>query len=53
VARLRRRLGDDFLLLSGDDATQAAFRLAGGDGCISVTANVVPVLCGALHRACD
>jgi len=53
VGRLRRRLGDQFLLLSGDDASQAAFRLAGGDGCISVTANVVPVLCGALHRACD
>jgi len=53
VTRLRRRLGEEFLLLSGDDATQAAFRLAGGDGCISVTANVVPVLCGALHRACD
>ena len=53
VARLRRRLGDEFLLLSGDDASQAAFRLAGGDGCISVTANVVPVLCAALHRACD
>ena len=44
VARLRRRLGDEFLLLSGDDASQAAFRLAGGDGCISVTANVAPVL---------
>jgi len=53
VARLRRRLGDEFLLLSGDDASQAAFRLAGGDGCISVTANVVPVLCAALHQACD
>src|ERR1700704_691215 len=53
VARLRRRLGDQFLLLSGDDASQAAFRMAGGDGCISVTANVVPVLCGALHRTCD
>jgi 4-hydroxy-tetrahydrodipicolinate synthase len=53
VARLRRRLGDQFLLLSGDDATQAAFRRAGGDGCISVTANVVPALCAALHRACD
>ena len=53
ASRLRRRLGGDFLLLSGDDATQAAFRAAGGDGCLSVTANVVPVLCGALHRACD
>ncbi len=53
VPRLRRRLGNDFLLLSGDDPTQAAFRLAGGDGCISVTANVAPALCAALHRACD
>lgn len=53
VARLRRRLGKEFLLLSGDDATQSAFRLAGGDGCISVTANVVPALCAALHAACD
>ncbi len=53
VGRLRRRLGNDFLLLSGDDATQAAFRAAGGDGCISVTANVAPALCAALHRACD
>jgi len=53
VGRLRRRLGSDFLLLSGDDATQATFRIAGGDGCISVTANVAPALCAALHRACD
>jgi len=53
VARLRRRLGPEFLLLSGDDASQSAFRLAGGDGCISVTANVVPALCAALHAACD
>jgi 4-hydroxy-tetrahydrodipicolinate synthase len=53
VPRLRRRLGPQFLLLSGDDASQAAFRTAGGDGCISVTANVAPALCAALHRACD
>jgi 4-hydroxy-tetrahydrodipicolinate synthase len=51
--QLRRRLGDGFMLLSGDDASQAAFRRAGGDGCISVTANVAPALCAALHRACD
>jgi 4-hydroxy-tetrahydrodipicolinate synthase len=53
VGRLRRRLGDGFLLLSGDDATQMAFRGAGGDGCISVTANVAPALCAALHAAID
>jgi 4-hydroxy-tetrahydrodipicolinate synthase len=53
VKLLRRRLGDRFILLSGDDASQAAFRLAGGDGCISVTANVAPALCAALQEACD
>jgi len=53
VKQLRRRLGDRFILLSGDDASQAAFRLAGGDGCISVTANVTPGLCAALQKACD
>jgi 4-hydroxy-tetrahydrodipicolinate synthase len=53
VERMRWRLGDRFLLLSGDDATQAAHRLAGGDGCISVTANVAPALSAALHKACD
>jgi 4-hydroxy-tetrahydrodipicolinate synthase len=53
VRRLRRRLGDRFVLLSGDDVTQTAYRLAGGDGCVSVTANVTPALCAALHRACD
>jgi 4-hydroxy-tetrahydrodipicolinate synthase len=52
VGLLRRRIGSQFLLLSGDDATQAAFRLAGGDGCISVTANVAPALCAALQKAC-
>jgi 4-hydroxy-tetrahydrodipicolinate synthase len=53
VKQLRRRLGDDFILLSGDDASQVAFRRAGGDGCISVTANVAPTLCAALQKACD
>jgi 4-hydroxy-tetrahydrodipicolinate synthase len=27
--------------------------MAGGDGCISVTANVAPALCATLHEACD
>ncbi|MCV2884050.1 4-hydroxy-tetrahydrodipicolinate synthase [Aestuariibacter sp. AA17] len=33
---------DDFVLLSGDDATGAEFLTLGGDGVISVTANIVP-----------
>ncbi|MGM0481880.1 MAG: 4-hydroxy-tetrahydrodipicolinate synthase [Pseudomonadota bacterium] len=42
VAELRQRCGQDFILLSGDDPTARDFMLAGGDGVISVTANVVP-----------
>lgn len=33
---------DSLLLLSGDDGTTDEFVLGGGDGCISVTANVAP-----------
>jgi 4-hydroxy-tetrahydrodipicolinate synthase len=44
-ARLRPLVGPDFRLLSGDDATAFAFLAQGGDGCISVTSNVVPGLC--------
>ena len=42
VARLRALCGEEFGLYSGDDATARAFMLAGGDGVISVTANVAP-----------
>lgn len=42
VETTRTTCGDDFLLLSGDDATSADFVLKGGDGCISVTANLDP-----------
>ncbi len=50
VSALRRLCGGEFVLLSGDDATAAAFMLAGGDGVISVTANVVP---DRIRRLCD
>ena len=51
--RLRALCGNGFLQMSGDDATAAAFRAAGGDGCVSVTANVVPALCSLMHRSWD
>ena len=51
--RLRARCGDRFMQWSGDDATAPAYRAMGGDGCISVTANVVPALCALLHAAWD
>lgn len=50
VARLRELCGDDFMLVSGEDAAAMDFMLAGGDGVISVTANVVPK---AMHELCD
>jgi len=41
----------DFALYSGDDATGMAFMLCGGDGVISVTANVAPKLMSKLCKA--
>jgi len=51
--RLRARCGDGLLQFTGEDATAAAYRAMGGVGCVSVTANVVPALCAALHAAWD
>ena len=48
--QLRVALGDDFIQLSGEDATVAAYLAQGGHGCISVTANVAPALCADLHN---
>ncbi|MFD2112436.1 4-hydroxy-tetrahydrodipicolinate synthase [Thiorhodococcus fuscus] len=42
VAHLREGCGDGFALYSGDDATGCEFILQGGDGVISVTANIAP-----------
>ncbi|MCP3668454.1 MAG: 4-hydroxy-tetrahydrodipicolinate synthase [Gammaproteobacteria bacterium] len=42
VDTIRQLSGDDFSIISGDDATTREFVLRGGQGCISVTANVVP-----------
>jgi 4-hydroxy-tetrahydrodipicolinate synthase len=50
IAPIREGAGADFTLLSGDDATCCEFMLQGGDGVISVTANVAPA---AMRRLCD
>lgn len=47
----RTIIGKDFCQLSGEDATATAFLAQGGQGCISVTSNVVPKLCADMHRA--
>ena len=47
----RRACGAGFIQLSGEDATAVSFLAAGGDGCISVTANVAPRLAAEMHSA--
>jgi len=49
LTRLRARKG--FCQLSGEDASAVGFLAQGGDGCISVTANVAPRLCADMHDA--
>ncbi len=47
VAQLKALCGDDFALITGDDATSREFILLGGVGTISVTANIAPA---AMHQ---
>lgn len=47
---LRDACGSEFSLLSGDDATACEFMLRGGQGVISVTANVAP---RQMREMCD
>ena len=49
----RAACGEDFVMLSGEDATALGFNAHGGTGCISVTANVAPALCSQFQEACQ
>jgi 4-hydroxy-tetrahydrodipicolinate synthase len=49
--RMRIEIGPDFAMMSGEDATAVAYLAQGGDGCISVTANVAPRMLADLHEA--
>jgi len=51
VAILRALCGEGFALYSGDDASTCDFLLLGGDGGISVTANLAPRLMQAMCQA--
>jgi 4-hydroxy-tetrahydrodipicolinate synthase len=52
VSLQRQAMGEDFVQLSGEDATALGFMAHGGHGCISVTSNVAPKLCSQLQEAC-
>ena len=48
----RLLIDDDFSFLSGEDGTAVSYNVAGGNGCISVTANIAPALCSEVQTAC-
>ena len=52
VSKQRRECGQDFIQLSGEDGTALALMAHGGNGCISVTANVAPKSCSEFQEAC-
>jgi len=51
VSQQRQTCGNDFVQLSGEDASALGFNAHGGVGCISVTANVAPRLCAEFQAA--
>jgi 4-hydroxy-tetrahydrodipicolinate synthase len=51
VSEQRITCGNNFIQLSGEDATALGFNAHGGMGCISVTSNVAPRLCSEFQMA--
>jgi 4-hydroxy-tetrahydrodipicolinate synthase len=51
VSDQRLKCGEDFIQLSGNDDMALGFNAMGGVGCISVTANVAPLLCADFQKA--
>ena len=51
VDQQKKKMGPDFIQLSGEDATALEFNSRGGAGCISVTANVASKLCSEFQSA--
>ena len=51
VTQQKNKMGDEFIQLSGEDGTALEFNLNGGNGCISVTANIAPKLCSEFQEA--
>jgi 4-hydroxy-tetrahydrodipicolinate synthase len=52
ASQQRLAIGEEFVQLSGEDATALGFMAHGGRGCISVTANIAPRLCSRFQDAC-
>jgi 4-hydroxy-tetrahydrodipicolinate synthase len=53
VVQQRKKMGKDFIQFTGEDSNALEFKLRGGVGCISVTANVAPRLCSEMQTLLD
>ena len=51
VSAQRFACGEQFIQLSGNDDMALGFNAMGGVGCVSVTANIAPKLCGQFQEA--
>lgn len=51
IATLRKLINKEFSYLSGEDLTAVGFNAMGGNGVISVTANIAPKLVSSLQQA--
>tara|TARA_B100000131_G_scaffold9960_1_gene10524 strand:+ start:25 stop:912 length:888 start_codon:yes stop_codon:yes gene_type:complete len=45
-----KKMGNEFIQLTGEDGNAFEFNKRGGVGCISVTANIAPKLCSQMQR---
>ena len=48
---LKKYISKEFSFLSGEDGTSVAYLSQGGNGCISVTANIAPKICSQIQNA--
>ena len=51
VDQQKKKMGENFLQLTGEDDNALEFNKKGGSGCISVTANVAAKLCSEFQKA--
>jgi len=50
VEQQKSKMGEEFIQLTGEDGNALEFNKRGGVGCISVTANVAPILCSNMQK---
>jgi len=51
ATKQKEKMGNEFILLTGEDGSALDFNLRGGMGIISVTANIAPKLCSGFQQS--